>query len=551
MSLQKKMDEETGKVTLKENRIITKLSNCLPAFWLYGTLVSLFFFLFFDLHWVYYILITLAVFNLYIIGYVAWYSQKGIFLVEQNMKERNFRQKFQAKAEQLKGKVLEGQKLVSFDDVQHFIIVATYHETKELVAETLRNIAKSSIAKGQIHIVIACEVREKGSKEKGDYLVAQFSNYFKSVSATYHPINLPGELAGKGSNVDWAMSRVREIIAQDNIDTNCACITVSDSDSVFTPTHFDYLAYEFATEPARHLKIWQAPIINVQNFFDCTAITKFLGLSASAHDLACAGDQSCELISFSTYSFSFEFLELIGGHWGKNVVSEDWRIFLKSFYDTNGLTCVAPLYQPVFSYAIVSNTYTESLVERFHQAKRHAWGVQEVCYFLNRFLHVLIYTPNNLNMKYLIRFIVIFCKMIKLHYFGGITFVMLVFPKVIELAFALFPSIATEEAFLIRAYYMPIFDIINAITTIPVLMVTYTNYKMFVMKHGAENVNLATFLIETIKMAIVALPSQLVYCTIPSFFAATRLVFTDQFKFVVAPKPSLSQDSIKTLEERT
>jgi hypothetical protein len=48
------------------------------------------------------------------------------------------------------------------------------------------------------------EQREEKGEAKAQTLINEFSTAFRSVHYTAHPSDIPGESAGKGSNLAWA-----------------------------------------------------------------------------------------------------------------------------------------------------------------------------------------------------------------------------------------------------------------------------------------------------------------------------------------------------------
>lgn len=54
------------------------------------------------------------------------------------------------------------------------------------------------------------EVRENNVELKAMGLVQEFIKKFRSMDFTIHPANIPGESAGKGSNMAWAVRKLSE-----------------------------------------------------------------------------------------------------------------------------------------------------------------------------------------------------------------------------------------------------------------------------------------------------------------------------------------------------
>lgn len=54
------------------------------------------------------------------------------------------------------------------------------------------------------------EQREANADAKAMRLIDEFSAKFRNISYTVHPSDIPGESAGKGSNVAWAARKLSE-----------------------------------------------------------------------------------------------------------------------------------------------------------------------------------------------------------------------------------------------------------------------------------------------------------------------------------------------------
>jgi hypothetical protein len=61
------------------------------------------------------------------------------------------------------------------------------------------------------------ESKEASAQSKASLLVSAFEDRFLAIHATYHPPDLPGEIAGKSSNVSWA---AREMFNVHRLDKN-------------------------------------------------------------------------------------------------------------------------------------------------------------------------------------------------------------------------------------------------------------------------------------------------------------------------------------------
>ena len=59
-----------------------------------------------------------------------------------------------------------GPEELIWDEVVHFVILPNYKEDIDILREAIDTLAISTLARGNMGIVLAMEVREAGSKEK-------------------------------------------------------------------------------------------------------------------------------------------------------------------------------------------------------------------------------------------------------------------------------------------------------------------------------------------------------------------------------------------------
>jgi len=104
--------------------------------------------------------------------------------------------------------------LKSLDDLYHLIILPTYKEPYVIVKESLTSLINSGYDPRKLIVVLATEERAKEQGEEIRQLALKdFNNKFFKFLETIHPQDIPGEIAGKGSNESWAGKQVvKEII---------------------------------------------------------------------------------------------------------------------------------------------------------------------------------------------------------------------------------------------------------------------------------------------------------------------------------------------------
>ena len=68
----------------------------------------------------------------------------------------------------------------------------------------------ASMLTQQLQVYLGMEQREANADSKAMQLIDEFSAKFRNITYTVHPSDIPGESAGKGSNVAWAARKLSE-----------------------------------------------------------------------------------------------------------------------------------------------------------------------------------------------------------------------------------------------------------------------------------------------------------------------------------------------------
>jgi hypothetical protein len=273
-----------------------------------------------------------------------------------------------------------GQQALPWEEIRHVVIITNYKEPIGKLRRTMEALAQQRDISSHIWVVLAMEAREEGAPEKARALQREYRGRLGGVFYTLHPADLPGEIAGKSSNEAWAARWARKYFV-DRLGYNIRHITITscDADSVFHPNYFACLTYKFATDPDRYLRFWQAPILFHNNVWQVPSFIRFVTLSMGVLQLASLANPYDDPFPNSTYSTSFALVDA-AGYWDPDVIAEDWHMFLKCFFRRRGKATVEPIYLPVAADAPLSSTLLRTAINRYEQAKRHAWGVSDFPY---------------------------------------------------------------------------------------------------------------------------------------------------------------------------
>jgi hypothetical protein len=296
-------------------------------------------------------------------------------------------------------------------DVLHIVILPNFKENERMLLETLQNVGSSPMALDRVRVVLAMEAREgPAAREKAERLIQKTEHLFADIFATYHPANLPGEVAGKSSNTQFAY---REALRHygpilQGCDLSRVFLTVGDADTLWHPQYLSALTYSGMNMSGeeRGWKIWQPPILLMRNIFSVPAMTRASAHATLIFELSALANQFFfPAFAYSSYSLTLALAshpEVDG--WDVDVIAEDHHMFCKCYFaalwelahaqkdkknnkDADDIVIVPqvqvePIFLPAVSYLVESDGYISSLWARFEQARRHSQGVVELGYVL-------------------------------------------------------------------------------------------------------------------------------------------------------------------------
>jgi hypothetical protein len=353
-----------GDLENKKEKILYRLLEIFPGFLSWGTLISAIllsalapaavaiFIILFDLYW------------LLKVGYLAFHQIASFWQMKKNLKID-----WLEKLSQIK----------NWQRIYHLIILPFYKEKKELVEESLKAILDSKYPKDKMMVVLATEEKagEKIQKDAKE-IEKKFSKEFFKFLITSHPKNLPQEIAGKGSNVAWAINEAKEkIIKPLKIPSENIIVSNFDIDTKPYPHYFSCLTFHYLTAKKTQKSSYQPIPIYNNNIWQAPAFSRVIATSGTFWQMM-QQERPEILVSYSSHSLPFKTLEEVG--YPKNVVSDDSRIFWKAYLFYDGDYQVTPLYYPVSMDAVLAKNLPRTIINQYKQQRRWAWGAENIPY---------------------------------------------------------------------------------------------------------------------------------------------------------------------------
>lgn len=276
------------------------------------------------------------------------------------------------------------KKIPNTNKINHFIIIPNFKEPIKKLEKTINSILNNDYPYKKIFLVLAFEKRENEAFEKAQFLLKKFKKRFKDMIITYHP-DLPNEEPGKASNQTYAAKKIDEYIENKKIKREDVLITICDADSLLPKNYFSYLTFRFIKDKNRLFHFYWAPVLLYNNFWQLPLFVRVQATLSSILRLAFLSQKE-NLIQVSTYSTNLWLLKKIN-FWDVNIIPEDWHIYLQAFFKYGNKVKTIPLFTIINGDAVYSGTILKTLINRYEQEKRWAWGVSDVGYALKKFFH--------------------------------------------------------------------------------------------------------------------------------------------------------------------
>jgi cellulose synthase/poly-beta-1,6-N-acetylglucosamine synthase-like glycosyltransferase len=271
-----------------------------------------------------------------------------------------------------------GSALRGFERLHHLVIVPTYKENEDILSETLGCLARQTLPRERITVVLAFEARDGEAPSRATYLTQHFAGGFGEWLTTFHP-DLPGEVKGKSSNVAWAARRVEaELIDTRRLDPRNLIVTVCDADSRLDPQYLAALGQHVLSHRDGRLHMYQPAILFYANFARLPLLLRAVSSVFSLYSLARLA-ASHRLVPQSTYSLSWLAARRVD-FWDVDVVPEDSHMFFKVWLHFGRRVRTRAIHLPVYADAAEGATARSTIGSTYQQIRRWAWGVSDIPY---------------------------------------------------------------------------------------------------------------------------------------------------------------------------
>ena len=282
---------------------------------------------------------------------------------------------------------LKNLKNKNWQDYFHLIFLPTYKESFEVIDGTFDNLAGANYDTKKFIVVLAGEARDQSYfLDLASKIEKKYQDKFFKILITVHPQNLPGEIPGKGSNLNYSENEMRKYIDAKGWDYGQVIATIFDIDTVCHSQYFACLTYLYCKHPRPTRSSFQPIALYDNNIWESPAVLRIMAFGTTFWIMTSLARQD-SLVTFSSHSMSFRAIVDAGYH-EKRIVSEDSRIFFQCLLAYDGDYEVTPIYLPVSMDTVRDDKWLQSVKNLYRQRRRWAWGVEQIPYLLYEFCRV-------------------------------------------------------------------------------------------------------------------------------------------------------------------
>ncbi|MCL5784771.1 MAG: glycosyltransferase family 2 protein [Patescibacteria group bacterium] len=283
-------------------------------------------------------------------------------------------------------KLLEGDFPQNWEKYYQLVLVPTYKEALYILKPTFDAITNCTYPKKKIFIAVGFEERDDPQKikETKEYL-KKIEGKIAGVFTTIHPYNLPGEVAGQGSNKNWMIKHIVPELEKQGVKIEDVFVTTLDADFTIHPQFLSGALYTYLSLPTdeRDKRTFTGVFLYHNNYWQTPTPMRLMAAGTSFWQLAeMVG--SDKYMNYSSMSISLKALLDIGG-WIPDKVNDDNGFYWKAYFHFNGDYKVIPHFLPISGDAVQDTTLLKTFQNQYQQIKRWAYGVEHIPFIVKQY----------------------------------------------------------------------------------------------------------------------------------------------------------------------
>ncbi len=273
-------------------------------------------------------------------------------------------------------------------DYYHIFLLPTYKDSLEVLKPAFDAIFNNKFPLEKVILCVGFEERSNPRefhKETIKYLETEVAEKLGGVILSFHPADLPGEIAGPGTNRNWMVKTILEYLDKKKIPANQVIATTLDCDFVVHENFLAGMLHKYLSVPKEDQlkRSFTGAFLYYNNYWQAPTPMRLLATGTAFWQIAeMVGSDKYQ--NFSSLSINFKSLIDIGG-WIPDKVNDDSGFYWKAYFHFRGNYKVLPHFMPIEADAVLDVNLIKTIQNQYLQLKRWAYGVEHLPFIFKNY----------------------------------------------------------------------------------------------------------------------------------------------------------------------
>ncbi len=271
----------------------------------------------------------------------------------------------------------------------HLLVLPTYNEHDFILEPVFEAIANSNYPKEKIFLAVGFEERAQKAHpeivEEVKRALKKYESKIGGVFTTVHPVGLPGEIPGPGTNRNWMIRNAVKEFKKLKIKENQVFVTTLDADFVIHKEFLSGALHKYLSTPAsiRDKRSYTGAFLYYNNYWQAPTPMRLISTGTAFWQIAeMVGSDKYQ--NFSSLSINMKSLLDIG-LWIPNRVNDDSGFYWKAYFHFNGDYQVIPHFLPISADTNLDVNLYKTFINQYQQLKRWAYGIEHIPFIFKQY----------------------------------------------------------------------------------------------------------------------------------------------------------------------
>lgn len=275
-----------------------------------------------------------------------------------------------------------------WEDYYHVFLLPTYKESLEVLGPAFDAVSGLNYPKEKVMLCVGFEERANPHEfhaQTISYLKEEISKKVGHVILSFHPADLPGEIAGPGTNRNWMVKTIVKELEEKKIPLDKVIATTLDCDFVVHHELLGGMLHKYLSLPKeqRLHRSFTGAFLYYNNYWQAPTPMRLLATGTAFWQIAeMVGSDKYQ--NFSSLSINLKSLIDIGG-WIPDKVNDDSGFYWKAYFHFKGDYKVLPHFIPINADAVLDENLIKTIKNQYQQLKRWAYGVEHLPFIFRQY----------------------------------------------------------------------------------------------------------------------------------------------------------------------